>query len=268
MVGASGFEPPASCSRSRRASQAALRPDNQHGKPNQTLAHRGNLQSSTRRGNGQQRGFPAVSASSCFEIRQNAGIGRSSALQKPTCRRLQASGKLIESRQNSEHEFQGPLHLPRTSQHLRVVAERAVSRWTQADSRGVEVCRVREVENIPMKHQTGTFSELDVLCQTDIGAEVFVRAQYVALPAVACCREPEELDRQIRIRKDIRYRLSTSVRCCFHVLRTRARANVHSNDIRPLRSARGVTLQVPARGPRPSVDYVCRRSAIQVRDSR
>jgi hypothetical protein len=27
MVGASGFEPPASCSRSRRASQAALRPD-------------------------------------------------------------------------------------------------------------------------------------------------------------------------------------------------------------------------------------------------
>src|SRR5262249_14264846 len=31
MVGASGFEPPASCSRSRRASQAALRPDNRHG---------------------------------------------------------------------------------------------------------------------------------------------------------------------------------------------------------------------------------------------
>ena len=54
MVGASGFEPPASCSRSRRASQAALRPDNQPGKPNQTLAHRGNLQSSTRRGNGQE----------------------------------------------------------------------------------------------------------------------------------------------------------------------------------------------------------------------
>jgi hypothetical protein len=30
MVGASGFEPPASWSRTRRASQAALRPDNTH----------------------------------------------------------------------------------------------------------------------------------------------------------------------------------------------------------------------------------------------
>jgi hypothetical protein len=30
MVGASGFEPPASWSRTRRASQAALRPDNRH----------------------------------------------------------------------------------------------------------------------------------------------------------------------------------------------------------------------------------------------
>ena len=31
MVGASGFEPPASWSRTRRASQAALRPDNKSG---------------------------------------------------------------------------------------------------------------------------------------------------------------------------------------------------------------------------------------------
>ena len=38
MVGASGFEPPASCSRSRRASQAALRPDNQHGKAQRLAA--------------------------------------------------------------------------------------------------------------------------------------------------------------------------------------------------------------------------------------
>jgi hypothetical protein len=30
MVGASGFEPPASWSRTRRASQTALRPDNTH----------------------------------------------------------------------------------------------------------------------------------------------------------------------------------------------------------------------------------------------
>ncbi len=30
MVGASGFEPPASWSRTRRASQAALRPDDTH----------------------------------------------------------------------------------------------------------------------------------------------------------------------------------------------------------------------------------------------
>jgi hypothetical protein len=30
MVGASGFEPPASWSRTRRASQAALRPDSRH----------------------------------------------------------------------------------------------------------------------------------------------------------------------------------------------------------------------------------------------
>ena len=52
MVGASGFEPPASCSRSRRASQAALRPDNQHGKLN---ARRGKAQNSTPSGCGQLR---------------------------------------------------------------------------------------------------------------------------------------------------------------------------------------------------------------------
>ena len=60
MVGASGFEPPASCSRSRRASQAALRPDTGTASQINMLAHRGNLRLTHELGPGQQAEKPTA----------------------------------------------------------------------------------------------------------------------------------------------------------------------------------------------------------------
>ena len=86
MVGARGFEPPASWSRTRRASQAALRPDNTHPgalekwpewNTQNNIGHRLSLECSepAPSGNPEQ-----ITASQHFELRITATSAKASAV--------------------------------------------------------------------------------------------------------------------------------------------------------------------------------------------
>jgi hypothetical protein len=199
LVGAKGFEPSTSWSRTRRASQAALRPDTLRLLPEDeakfnTIGDSQRIVPGRRCVAKQSNHAPRPNQLlRCRRHRSRRGMCLSKKLQ---CQKTAAprNGLRVKLEAIPQREF----HHPRPRKRVRIAAEtsRRVDRWEYI--RGVESHRIRDVVHVPGERKRLAFRQVPGFADCHINPEIPGATQIVTVAGFSGKRKAPGVSDEIR----------------------------------------------------------------------